>query len=109
LCRPDFQIAILERNRSADGAARINRRPCRKKNQMVRQMSEDHDKNVCEAKYEQPPTRWNNSWPHILLAHETHEVHERKSIKKVMKRDHVDLRFENLSRVSWAKDNGYEK
>ena len=65
-----------------------------------------------EAKYEQLPSRRNNSSPHILLAHETHEVHERKSTKKVMKRYSVDLRpeiFRVFSRVSWANDNGDEK
>jgi hypothetical protein len=85
LCRPDFQIAILERNRSANGSPGINRRTRRKKNQMVRQMSEEHDNKVCQANYEQLPNRWNNSWPHIPLAHETHEVHETKSANKVMK------------------------
>jgi hypothetical protein len=57
-------------------------------------MSEEHDNKVCQANYEQLPNRWNNSWPHIPLAHETHEVHERKSIKEVAKRYSVDLRPE---------------
>ena len=48
-------------------------------------MSEEHDNKVCEPKHEQLPTRWNDSWIHIPLAHETHEAHERKSAKKVMK------------------------
>jgi hypothetical protein len=74
---------------------------------MVRQMSEEHDNKVCQANYAQLPNRWNNSWPHIPLAHKTHEVHERKSTKKVMQRSFVDLRpeiFRIFSRVSWAKD-----
>ena len=61
---------------------------------MIRQMSEEHDNKVCQANYEQLPNRWNNSWPHIPLAHETHEVHERASTKKVIKRYAVDLRLE---------------
>src|SRR5882757_6703431 len=60
---------------------------------MIRQMSEEHDSKVSESKHEQFPNRWNNSWPHIPLAHETHEVHERKSTKKVIKRYAVDLRL----------------
>jgi hypothetical protein len=59
---------------------------------MVRQMSEEHDSKIYEAKYEQLPSCWNNSWPHISSAHETHEAHERKSTRKVMKRYSVDLR-----------------
>jgi hypothetical protein len=47
-------------------------------------MSEDHEKTISEAKYEQPPTRWNNLWSHTLLAHETRKVHKRKSTKKVI-------------------------
>src|SRR6478672_7799393 len=61
---------------------------------MVRQMSEEHDNKVCQTDYEQLPNRWNNSWLHIPLAHETHEVHERKSTERVMKRYSVDLRPE---------------
>jgi hypothetical protein len=75
-------------------------------------MSEEHENKVCQANYEQLPNRWNNSCPHISLAHETHELHERKSAKKVMKRYSVDLRpeiFRFFSRVSWAKDKGDEK
>jgi hypothetical protein len=75
-------------------------------------MSEEHDDKVSQPKHEQLPNRWNNSWPHISLAHETHEVHERKSTNKVMKRYSADLRpeiFRVLSRVSWAKDNCDEK
>src|SRR5439155_13601058 len=100
LRRPDFQIAILERNRFPNGAAGINRGSCRKKNQMVRQMSEEHDNKVCQANYEQLRNRWNNSWPHIPLAHETHEVHERKSTKN----GSTEI-FRVFSRVSWAKGN----
>ena len=48
-------------------------------------MTKDHDNKVCQTKYEQLPSRWNNSSPHIPLAHETHEVHKGKSTKKVMK------------------------
>src|SRR5438094_10233667 len=60
---------------------------------MVRQMSEEHENKVCQANYEQLPNCWNNSWPHIPLAHETHEVHERKSTKKVIKGYAVNLRL----------------
>jgi hypothetical protein len=56
-------------------------------------MSEEHDNKVCQSNYEQLPNRWNNSWPHIRLAHETHEVHETKSAKQSDERHSVDLRL----------------
>jgi hypothetical protein len=42
-------------------------------------MPEEHDSKVYEPKYEQLPSRRNYSWPHICLARETHESHERKA------------------------------
>ena len=50
-----------------NGAAGINRCLCRKKNQMIRQMSEEHQNKICEANYEQLPGSWNNLWSQIYL------------------------------------------
>src|SRR5262249_28295578 len=60
-------FAVFKWNRFPNGAAGIDRRSCRKKNQTILQMTKDHERKVREAKDEQPPTCWNNSWPHISL------------------------------------------
>src|SRR4029077_4752801 len=63
-CRQDFQFAVFKGNHLPNGVTGIDLRPCREKNQVVRQVSEEHYNKVCEANYKQLPNRWNNSWPH---------------------------------------------
>src|SRR5437763_7972253 len=70
-------------------------------------MSEEHHTKVCEPKNEQLPNRWNSSWPHISLAHETQELHERKSAKKadeIVIRDRR-LKFSRLLECFVGHDN----
>jgi hypothetical protein len=70
-------------------------------------MSEEHHSKVCEPKNEQLPNRWNSSWPHISLAHETQELHERKSAKKadeIVIRDRR-LKFSRLLECFVGQDN----
>src|SRR4029450_5663946 len=63
---PDFWLGVFKWKRFPTRAARIDRRPCRKKNQTILQMTKDHYRKVREEKDDQPPTRWNNSCPQIL-------------------------------------------
>src|SRR6266487_5675869 len=48
LRRPDFQLTVFERHRFTNGTTRLDRRPCWKKNQMIRQTTEKHYRQVYE-------------------------------------------------------------
>src|SRR5262249_12158001 len=67
LRHPDFQLSVFERQSFANSAACIDWRCGRKQNQMVRQMTEKHDREIYAPDCEQPPGRWKDSQPHICL------------------------------------------
>src|SRR5262249_50677650 len=67
-CRPQFQFAILERNGFANRITGINWHPRWEENQMVRQMTKQHDEQIYDSYCEQAPWPTENSWAHICLA-----------------------------------------
>src|SRR5262249_26045387 len=82
---------------------------CRKKNQMIRQVTEEHDRKIYEANHEQLRSGWNNPWPHICLSHETHELDERNCTKKARDRYSVDLRLKSPRLSAYFVDHFTER